>query len=61
LIDTNNSDLNFNMALTSSYLSEDQLAIIKANSEWDEDSKEYRIPPFYFKDKKLVFPKVEIL
>jgi hypothetical protein len=39
-------------------VSVDELDTIKAASEWNEDVKEFTIPPFYFKDKKLKFPKL---
>jgi hypothetical protein len=39
-------------------LTKEELEIIKSVCEYKEESQEYRVPPFYFKNKKLVFPKV---
>lgn len=36
----------------------EELETIKAQSTYSQDNDEYRIPPFYFKGKQLVFPKL---
>ena len=41
-------------------LTDDEIEIIKGASEWNEDNKKFKIPPFYFKDRKVVFPKLNI-
>lgn len=43
------------------FLRPEQLDIIKSNAEWDDDKKEYRVPPFVLRDKRLHFPKVDLL
>ena len=35
------------------------LEAIKAQSEYSEDQGEYKVAPFYFKSKQLVFPKLQ--
>lgn len=39
-------------------LNNDELESIKGACMWNEDKLEYKVPPFYFKDKKLKFPKL---
>ena len=39
-------------------LNNDEFEVIKSASNWNEDKNEYKVPPFFFKDKKLKFPKL---
>ena len=39
-------------------LTKEELDIVRSVCEYRDESQEYRVPPFYFKNKKLVFPKV---
>ena len=39
-------------------LNNDEVEVIKSASQWNEDKNDYKVPPFYFKDKKLKFPKL---
>ena len=35
-----------------------EIDIIRGQCTFNEDSGEYRIPPFYLKNKQIVFPKL---
>lgn len=39
-------------------LTSDEIEIIKSQGEWQDDYSIYKLPPFYFKSKKLNFPKL---
>ena len=39
-------------------LTEKEIDIIKASSEWDEEGQTYKVPLFNFKNKKIAFPKM---
>ena len=39
-------------------LTEKEIDIIKASSEWDDESQIYKVPLFNFKNKKIAFPKM---
>lgn len=36
----------------------EELDLIKSQCNYNEDNDEYKIPPFYFKGKQLVLPKL---
>jgi hypothetical protein len=42
-------------------LTADEIEIIKSQGEWTDDYMTYKLPPFYFKQKKLNFPKLPVL
>lgn len=39
-------------------LTMDEIDQIKAASEWTEETNEYKVPCFFFKDKSIKFPKL---
>jgi len=39
-------------------LSNDEIDAIRGASTWIEENKEYIVPPFSFKNKKVYFPKL---
>ena len=39
-------------------LNDDEILKIKNIANWNSDKHEYTIPPFYFKEKDLKFPKL---
>lgn len=39
-------------------LTSDEIEIIKSQGEWQDDYAIYKLPPFYLKQKKLIFPKL---
>lgn len=45
-------------AIIQMIVSSTDLDAIKSQCEYSEEQGEYRVPPFYFKSKQLVFPKL---
>jgi hypothetical protein len=39
-------------------LSNDEIDSVKGACIWNEENKEYLIPPFSFRNKKVYFPKL---
>ena len=39
-------------------LSDDQLYKIKEKTEWDEEKRKWKLPPFVIKSKEIQFPKL---
>jgi hypothetical protein len=39
-------------------LTEDEIARVKGQCQWQADRNEYLITPFYLKEKELKFPKL---
>ncbi|KAL4473629.1 hypothetical protein ABPG74_022493 [Tetrahymena malaccensis] len=46
------------MSICQMLLTPDEIEIIKGQGEWQDDYQVYKLPPFYFKQKKLNFPKL---
>lgn len=53
-----NKETKMQSCIMSMLLTKEELEIIKSACEYRDESQEYKVPPFYFKSKKLVFPKV---
>ena len=45
-------------AIIQMLVSSSDLESIKSQCEYNEEQGEYKIPPFYFKSKQLIFPKL---
>ena len=39
-------------------LTPQEMESIRAASEWNESVNEYRVPPFYFQQKQVKFPRL---
>lgn len=57
-IRTQNREVQFAKAVMLVLLSPDEIKIIRSASDYNEDTGEYRVPLFTFKEKSLKFPKL---
>lgn len=51
-------DLKWYQKIVTILLSNDELSLIRQNSEWNAETSDYQIPPFMLKEGKLKFPKL---
>jgi len=45
-------------AVVEMLMSPDEFERVKAASEWSDEKNEYKVPPFIFKEKKLMLPRL---
>lgn len=57
-IRTQDKESKMHTAIIKMLLSIDEIEQIKSASEWIEETNEYKVPVFYFKDKSVKFPKL---
>lgn len=50
-------DLSFYIQLVKKFISEDQIATLRENSSYDEERRQYTLPPFLMHEDSLTLPK----